>query len=283
MTTAAVDKEVLNFRKEYQIKKVSYPVLYEITEKIGYTVILFNSHCIDKNVNQLVDALNISGELLESRGFTYSNGDFRLVFINDNLSDKEKTIVLSHELGHIVLGHTGRNPVIGHDVQDEFEANEFSTFLFKSDSRIFVILNSRKAVLSAIAVAFLLSVVITALYINPSSDGRFEEKSSPTSTEEKANQSSDAQLSLNNFGDSELYFRIKTILEANLSTVSPNVSYDAENCLINVVCVPPDGTHYAIMKDKSSIEEGWNGLCDNLTSMSDETYKLCLENGYKVG
>ena len=85
------------------------------------------------------------------------------------------------------------------------------------------------------------------------------------------------------FEDFELFFQIKTILDANLSAVSPSVSYDTENHLINVVCIPPDGTRYALMCDKSSIKESWDTLAQSLTGMSDETYKLCLENGYKVG
>ena len=284
MTTAAVDKEVLNFRKEHGIKKVTYSVLSGITEKSGYTIILFNSYNNNANVSRLCNALNIGNELLMSRGFTYSKGEFRLVFVNDTLSEKEKTIVLSHELGHIVLGHAGRAPVIGHDVQEEFEANEFAAFLMKSDSRSFVLFNCHKAVVFGIGAAFIVLCIAVGVLLT-------EKPSVPSASETGVTavigetESSDRipQLSADDFGDTELYSTIKMMAEANLSTISPTVTYDAENHLIDIVCIPPDGTYYALMNDKAEIQKGWNDLCDNLNGVSDETYKLCLSQGYKVG
>lgn len=284
MTIAAVDKEVLHFRKEYKIKKATYPVLSEIAEKTGYTVILFRSFQNDANVDQLINALGFSNDLLKSRGFTYSSGEFRLVFINDGLSDKEKTIVLSHELGHIVLGHVGRAPVIGHDVQEEFEANEFSTFLLKCDSKVFLLFNSRKPAATVICAAVLLAVIAAAVMLSKTPTvPEQNEEDAPSAVGEATEQSPAPDLSGEDFENSELYFQIKTILGANLSAVSPDISYDAENHLINVVCIPPAGTHLALTRNKSAIKENWDTLTESLTGMSDETYKLCLENGYKIG
>lgn len=282
MTTSAVNKEVLNFRKEYGIIKVNCSSLSEAAEKLGYTVIMFNSHgANDENVTRLCLALNIGNELLMSRGFTYSKGEFRLVFINENLSDKEKSIVLAHELGHIVLGHTGHAPVIGHDVQEEFEANEFASFLLKSDNRLFVLVNCHKAVLpGAAAIIVLLVIVISALMSHNASDKKI---TVPDTISKETTQNTESIVPADGFEDSELFSQIKMILGANLSTVDPEINYDTENHLINVVCVPPKGTHNALVFNKSLIEEDWNTLCDSLTGMSDSTYKLCLENGYKVG
>lgn len=284
MTTSAVDNEVLSFRKENKIKKVSYQVLYEQAEKLGYTVILFNSFDNDENVAQLIGALDIGDELLQTRGFTYSLGEFRLVFINDSLSEKEKTIVLSHELGHIVLGHTGRAPVIGHDVQEEFEANEFSTFLLKCDSRAFVLFNSRKPLAAVLAAVLIVLVVTGAVLLTktPSAPSREENVASPDITEQTAPAVPEVSPE-DGFESTELYFQIKTVLEANLSTLSPDVSYDAENHLINAVCIPPAGTHAALSQNRAEIKEGWDSLTASLIGMSDETYKLCLEKGYRIG
>lgn len=295
MKTAEVDKKVFDFIKEYGIKEISCAALSEAAEKLGYTVILFQPLHNNANVARLINALNLDGELLKSRGFTYSHGEFRLVFVNESLSEKEKTIVLSHELGHIVLGHAGRAPVIGHDVQEEFEANEFSSLLLKCDSVLFAFFKRNKTILIVIAtvllflllVSMLLSdfllVISSVLLSKTPSSPASEENEPPTAITETSEQSGGSELSAENFEDSGLYFQIKTILDANLSTVSPSVSYDAENHLINVVCIPPSGTRYALMRDKSSIKESWDTLTQSLTGMSDETYKLCLENGYKVG
>lgn len=283
MTTAAIDKEALNFRREYKIKKATYPVLSEITEKLGYTVVPFDPLLSDANVAQLVRALGLGEEQLRSRGFTYANGEFRLVFINTELSDKEKTIVLSHELGHIVLGHTGHVSVIGHDVQEEFEANEFSTFLLKCDNGVFLFFNDRKPLIAVIAAVIVLVVILTAVSGSKTPSVPEQTGKNAPSESDTAEQGEIPSFPDGGFGGSELFLQIKTILEANLSNLSPSVLYDTENHMINVVCVPPAGTHIALLRDKSSIQESWDTLTDSLTGMSDETYKLCLTSGYKVG
>lgn len=284
MTTAAIDKEALSFRKEHKIKKASYKVLSEITEKLGYTVILFDPLHNDENVAKLAGALSLGGELLKSRGFTYSSGEFRLVFINDGLSEKEKTIVLSHELGHITLGHTGRAPVIGHDVQEEFEANEFSTFLLKCDSSVFMFFNCRKPLVAVIAAVILLTVIIAAVSLSKKSAVPDQTaKNVPSGAGETEEQAEAVTSPEDDFENTELFFQIKTILEANLSSVSPSVSYDVVNHLLNIVCVPPEGTHYSLVNNKAPIQESWDSLTSSLTAMTEETYKLCHESGYKVG
>lgn len=284
MTTSAVDKEVLNFRKEYGIEKVTYSVLTEVTAKTGYTVILFDSFNNDEKVVRLCNALDIGNELLMSRGFTYSKGEFRLVFVNKALSEKEKTIVLSHELGHIVLGHAGRAPVIGHDVQEEFEANEFAAFLMKSDSRYYVLFNCHKAAVFGIAaVVIVLCIVIGVLLTKTPKTSSVPKADVPTTVGTTESSDRIPQLSADDFGDTELYSTIKMMAEANLSTISPTITYDAENHLIDIVCIPPDGTYYALMNARDAIQDSWDSLCDNLNGVSDETYKLCLSQGYKVG
>ena len=69
-----------------------------------------------------------------NRCFTYFSDKHRLVFINENLNEDEKTVVLAHEQGHIWNGHFSSKSVIGHDVMQEYQANEFEHYLLKDKS-----------------------------------------------------------------------------------------------------------------------------------------------------
>jgi hypothetical protein len=64
-----------------------------------------------------------------SKGFTYADKNYRIVFIHEDLNEEEKTKILAHENGHIYLGHFSSSQVIGKDVQEEYEANEFAHYL----------------------------------------------------------------------------------------------------------------------------------------------------------
>ena len=44
-------------------------------------------------------------------------------------ADEEECLVLAHEEGHIFLNHIAHAPVLGNDVQEEFEANEFARYV----------------------------------------------------------------------------------------------------------------------------------------------------------
>ncbi len=129
MTCSEINRKVISFRREYNLTSISFSSLYKVTEKLGYTIIQFNSLVNNENVSSIINSLDLSNHISSSRGFTYAKGDYRLVFINEDLSEKEKKIVLAHELGHIVFGHMSKSPVIGNDVSEEYEANEFAHFL----------------------------------------------------------------------------------------------------------------------------------------------------------
>jgi len=117
------------FCREYGIKNLSIEKIKKIIESQGYTIIEFNYIFNDKDVQTLIDVLGLSEELIRSRGFTYVDSNRRLVFVNEDLSEHEKLIVLAHEEGHIYCKHFSHGNIIGVDVQDEHEANEFEHFI----------------------------------------------------------------------------------------------------------------------------------------------------------
>ena len=135
-----------SFQREFSIYGITYPALKEAVEKQGYTVVEFNHIYNEEAVACRIDALNISDAVLRSRGFTYADCNHRVVFIHEDLSDDEKLMVLAHEEGHIYCRHMNTSPIIGHDVQDEYEANEFAHYLLNpsSSSKIKHILHRHK-------------------------------------------------------------------------------------------------------------------------------------------
>lgn len=74
-------------------------------------------------------------------------------------------MVLSHEAGHIYLGHMSSAPVIGRDVQEEYEANEFAHFLINPGKQEKAISCVRKHKLASILTAIGLVVLIAGAVI----------------------------------------------------------------------------------------------------------------------
>lgn len=129
MNSNEVKLKVKEFTKEFDLRNVDYASLRAVAEKQGYSVVEFNSLYNNQNVELLIQSLGITTAISQARGFTYADKNHRIVFINENLSDDEKLHVIAHEEGHIYCGHVKSSTVIGIDVQEEYEANEFVHFL----------------------------------------------------------------------------------------------------------------------------------------------------------
>lgn len=166
----AIKKTVNQFIKQHHIMTVHYSALKEVIKNIGFTIIEFNNIFNDKDVETVIQNLGLSETVLRSRGFTYADNNYRLVFINEDLNDDEKLYVLSHELGHIVCEHFTAGPMIGRDVKEEHEANEFSHYLLKQNSLRnlrFALVKRKKIVTICASLLFvILALVIAGRIIN---------------------------------------------------------------------------------------------------------------------
>ncbi len=118
------------FFREYKVRRLTLEGLRLIISRQGYTVIEFSQIYNTENVASLLKALNLTEYASRSRGFTYADKNYRLVFVNEDLSETEKLIVLSHEESHIFCGHTSP-ATVGKDVMEKFEANELTHYLMK--------------------------------------------------------------------------------------------------------------------------------------------------------
>ena len=114
---------ILNTRKFIKNlhKDLSFESVRFYYEKKGWHVIFFTEN------EQLISRLGLSDRITE-KGFIYSNEFKKYIFINANLSAKEKRNAIFHEAGHIELNH---------DFSDlcseakEREAQEFANELIK--------------------------------------------------------------------------------------------------------------------------------------------------------
>ncbi len=149
------------FFREYKLHRLTLEGLCRVITRQGYTIIEFSQIYNTGNEASLIQALDLTDYIGQSRGFTYVDKNYRLVFVSEDLSEAEKLIVLSHEEGHIFCGHTAPISVVGRDVTEEFEANEFAHYLLKkSDVRGSSLLCRFKAPMLAVA-ALIITVVLS--------------------------------------------------------------------------------------------------------------------------
>lgn len=117
------------FLSQFKLSEVTLENLKSVIQKQGYTIIEFNNITNNENVSALLTALDLQSLATQSKGFTYADSQRRLVFVHEGLSDDEKLMVLAHEEGHIYCNHLSSTPILGRDVVEEHEANEFAHYL----------------------------------------------------------------------------------------------------------------------------------------------------------
>lgn len=149
-----IKKSVRLFKKQYMVAVISEKSICDALSKQGYTVIYFNAIFNDDNVSQIITNLKLDKYIQSNKGFTYANDKYRLVFVNEDLSEEERLLVLAHEQGHIFCGHTFCQAIIGQDVKQEHEANEFAHYLLypSKGSKVKQLMKERQKLLLAILI-----------------------------------------------------------------------------------------------------------------------------------
>lgn len=177
-------KAAVRFRKKYGLYRITYDSLKKAAKELGYSVILFGGSAADEDVDELIDALGVSKFAEGSKGFTYADKNYRLIFIHSGLSENERCVVLSHELGHVVCKHLGHSPVIGNDVAEEKEANDFSFYLLNPGffQKVVIAFHEHKKRAIIISVAAVLVLFITAGLSYSAYESQFYGKYYVTST-----------------------------------------------------------------------------------------------------
>ena len=161
-------KSVSLFKKKYKLTEITEGSICNALQKQGYAVIYFNTAFNDENVSQIIGNLKLEETIASHKGFTYSNSKYRLVFVNEDLTEEERLMVLAHEEGHIFCEHVSCQPIIGLDVKQEHIANEFAHYLLhpdKSDKTKSWFMRHKKIVISICACVLLVAVGITVFSI----------------------------------------------------------------------------------------------------------------------
>lgn len=163
-----IKKKATSFLKEYGLQNVTLENLRSVIQKQGYTIVEYNNIFNSENVATLINALGLEDFCEHSKGFTYADTKRRLVFLHEDLSYEEKRMVLAHEEGHIYCNHLTSTPILGRDVIDEHEANEFAHYLLNPSrfSKIKHILhrNQKIVLISTIGLALLAAAVVALCY-----------------------------------------------------------------------------------------------------------------------
>ena len=155
-------KKAAEFKRKYRLKSINSAILWDVLVEQGYTVVEFNSIQNTDDVKALIEALQLEEQILHSKCFTFQNDKYRLVFIHEDLNDEERTIVLTHEEGHIWNGHMSAASVLGNDVVQEYEANEFAHFLLDDKSGK----KKRTKVISVLCTVLIIAGISAGLFIN---------------------------------------------------------------------------------------------------------------------
>lgn len=154
------------FLREYNLSKVSVNALRAVITKQGFTIVEYNGIADDENVAALLSALELTDYCRSSKGFTYADSKLRLVFVHEGLSDDEKLLVLAHEEGHIYCGHFSSAHIIGRNVIEEHEANEFAHYILHQDNTqkitLYMALHRRTCIAIALCIALIICGIITA-------------------------------------------------------------------------------------------------------------------------
>jgi len=155
-----IKKSARRFLKEYKIKKVTLERISEIIKSQGYKIIRFGKAYNDENTEILINGLELNNYIQAYSAFTYTDDKYRLVFLEDNISEEEALILLTHEEGHIYNKHFGETVIAGKNTLHEFEANEFSHYVLNPTFMVrFTTFISRHKAVSTISGILLLLII----------------------------------------------------------------------------------------------------------------------------
>ena len=154
-------KSAKQLLRKYNLAVPSLDDLIYIVQDYGFEIIEYSLSCSSQSVDILIEELHLQSYANSRKSFTYVKADLRLLFLFDELSNDEKVYAISHELGHIVLGHLERGSRKDSNMVEERAANEFSHYLLQSTGckSFRKWLCSHKAISIILGVAFLMLVI----------------------------------------------------------------------------------------------------------------------------
>ena len=104
----AVQREAHAFLAQFHHRPFTVTDLEKALQEQGFSLVEFSRLSNCKEVSTLLTSLQLVNYASGLSAFTYQDANLRIVFLQENLSQHEQMILLSHELGHILCGHLNR-------------------------------------------------------------------------------------------------------------------------------------------------------------------------------
>ena len=169
MNSSEIKKLVRRYRTEFGIRQATAEALEDAFRKQGFTIIEYEPSLQDLDVRTVVQNLGLEDMVKRTNGFLFVDKRYRLIFLHEGLSGKEKKLILAHEEGHYYCRHITQNNVIGRSVTEEYEANEFAHFLLQEDictKAVRIAQKHKKQLLigCAVVIAFIMIAVFSKGY-----------------------------------------------------------------------------------------------------------------------
>lgn len=166
-----VQREARTFLSQFHRRPFTVSDLEKALQEQGFSLVEYSRISNGKEVATLLTSLRLFDYAARQSAFTYQDPHLRIVFMQENLSQQEQMILLSHELGHILCRHLERSPATGpgSSVLQEQEANEFASILLRYNRRC---RPRRIALWGGIGIAVAAALVVLILCIFPASSSQ---------------------------------------------------------------------------------------------------------------
>jgi len=106
----------------------NYDNLLEIIENYHFTLIKYKKHKNSLYVSELIEKLGVKTLAEYKDSFLYVSNNFKLLFLNENVSYEDKCSLLRHELGHICDPELKNVSLNSSKIKNEEFANDFSCY-----------------------------------------------------------------------------------------------------------------------------------------------------------
>lgn len=178
MKTKEIRHKARYLHAKHGLYSLDLPTVKKIIKDEGYTIIEYSHFDNTPDVEIVIHSLKLEELLVHSDGFTFANEDFRLVLINKDLNEREKTVLLAHEAGHIVCGHMSHKSILGNAVLEEDEANQFVHFLLRPNlpAKIEIFTHIHKKTIIAVVVTIIALIVGLSFYQNYQTEKKYYEQ-----------------------------------------------------------------------------------------------------------
>lgn len=138
--------------------KLIKPTLEDVVFLVGdngYEIIDFEPG--SPSAEKLFNELALNEAVCSQDAFLYTNHDVKLLFLKDTLDAEEKRYAATHELGHIVCGHSQTKP----SVKEEYEANEFVHYFLNPPLGIRLLNMAARHKWRAVAIFLAIAIAVT--------------------------------------------------------------------------------------------------------------------------